>query len=531
MENSVKKKHRFFKNYKEMFANEFKGYNTTAFIKDLLAGMTVGAVALPLALAFGAASVDSSNAVIGIAAGLITAIIAGIVTGLLGGGSFQISGPTGAMTVVLTSVVAGKYGLMGMFLACFLAGVIMLLAGLLKIGKLVQFIPEPVVTGFTSGIAIIIALGQVGNFFGVDLNGTNTIDKVVNFCKNSLGNINYMSVACSLLVVVIMAFFPKKLTKFVPGSLVAIIIVTIISFVFNFNISTIGEIPTSIINSQHLSINDVNAEMLIEVFGTAISISALGMIESLLCGTCAANMKKEKFDSNIELIAQGVGNMIIPFFGGVPSTAAIARTSVAINSGGKTRLTGVFQSVFLLLCMFVFSGAIGAVPYSALAGVLVVTAYRMNEWHGIKYYFKNKLWDAIAMFLITMVATVFLDLTYAVIIGVGLSIILLVVKLTKIDFEIANGSDEKCIEIKSNGVMFFANAKELPKIVEEFETEYENYIFSFEGVIYIDVTAVESLKEMVKSIKSNGKKCVFKDASPSVLKVFENTGFAKLIAE
>ncbi len=531
MNNQATKKRQFFKHYKKIFANEFRGYNASYLIKDVLAGMTVGAVALPLALAFGAASVNAQNAAIGISAGLITAIITGIVTGMLGGGSFQISGPTGAMTVVLASVVASQYGLMGMFLACFLAGAIMFIAGLLKFGKLVQFIPRPVVTGFTSGIAIIIALGQVGNFFGVSLNGSNTIGKVIDFCANSLGDINYIAVICSLAVVLIMAFFPKKWSKYIPGSLVAIIIITVVSIILKFDINKIGSIPTSLINSEHLTLGVINLEMVRDIIPTAVTIATLGMIESLLCGTCAANMKKEKFDSNVELVAQGIGNMVVPFFGGVPSTAAIARTSVAINSGGRTRLTSVFQSFFLLLCMFVFSKAIGEVPYGALAGVLVVTAFRMNEWHSINYYFKNKLWDAVAMFVITMVATVFLDLTYAVLIGVGVSVIMLVINLSKIDVEtstveLADGTTmENTIILYSTGAMFFANAKELPKKLERLKFDYEHYIFSFRGIIYIDVTSVDTLSEMIKDLQQKGKKYSFTDINPSVWRVLERTGF------
>ena len=533
MNNQNKKRKSFFGNYKSIFASEFKGYNLSGLIKDLLAGITVGAVALPLALAFGAASVNAENAAIGIAAGLITAIVSGIVTGLLGGGSFQISGPTGAMTVILASIVGGKYGLNGMFLACFMAGIIMLLAGLLKFGKLVQFIPRPVVTGFTSGIAIIVLLGQLGNFFGVSLQGTDTISKVINFFKYSLNDINYTAVILSAAVVLIMAFYPKKLGKFVPGSLAAIILITIATVIIKADVDTIGSIPKSLVNSQHLTIGSIKPAFIKDVLGTAFTIAALGMIESLLCGTCAANMKKEKFDSNVELIAQGVGNIVVPFLGGVPSTAAIARTSVAITSGGKTRLTSVFQSCFLFLCMFVLSGAIGAVPYCALAGVLVVTAYRMNEWHSIKYYFKNKLWDAIAMFVITMLATVFLDLTYAVLIGVALSVIMLIAKLSKLEVECScvelaeNSEVEDTVILYSTGAMFFANANELPNKLEEINTDYEHYIFSFRGIVYIDVTAVDTLSQMVQDLKKNNKKYSFTGICPSVWRVLEKTGFTE----
>ncbi|MBR2029427.1 MAG: SulP family inorganic anion transporter, partial [Clostridia bacterium] len=248
-----RKKRPFFKHYKKIFVNEFKGYNGSRLVKDILAGLTVGAVALPLALAFGAASIES-NPALGIAAGLITAIIAGIVTGLLGGGSFQISGPTGAMTVVLGSIVGGQYGVQGMFVATALAGIILLVAGLFRFGKIIQFIPCPVITGFTCGMAIVIALGQLGNFFGVSLVGETTVDKLIYFFTDTLGDINVWAVVFTLVVVAIMFVYPKKWGKVVPASLVAIIFTTVLAAVMQnvegFAVNTIGNIPTSIINSE-----------------------------------------------------------------------------------------------------------------------------------------------------------------------------------------------------------------------------------------------------------------------------------------
>ena len=387
--------------YLTLLKNEFRGYGASSLLSDFVAGITVGAVALPLALAFGAASVSEEYAAIGVSAGLITAIVAGIVSGLLGGGSFQISGPTGAMTVILGGIVSGKYGLSGMFLACFLAGAILLAAGLCRFGRLIRFIPRPVVVGFTSGIAVVIALGQLGNFFGVTLAGETTLDKVIYFFTDTLGKINPYAVFFSVLAVLVMAFYPKKAAKFIPGSLAAIIVVTLVGVFWNPGVRTIGQIPSSLVNTVKLEFSAVTPEMLGDVAGSAVTIALLGMVESLLCGTCAAAMKKEPFDSDVELVAQGIGNMVIPFFGGVPSTAAIARTSVAVKSGGKTRLTAVFQSLFLIACVFVLSGAIGKVPYAALAGVLAVTAFRMNDWATIRSYFKARHAGAILQFSVT----------------------------------------------------------------------------------------------------------------------------------
>ncbi len=531
------KKRNFFKHYKKIYVNEFKGYNSLKLIKDILAGMTVAAVALPLALAFGAASVGPEYTAVGILAGMITAIVAGIITGALGGGSFQISGPTGAMTVILGGIVGGKYGLQGMFLATFIAGAILLIAGLLRLGKLIQFIPHPVITGFTSGIAVVIAIGQLGNFFGVSLSGETTGEKVAYFFETQLQNINYTALICSAAVVLLMILYPKKLSRYFPGSLASLIVMTAVVAIFSLDVKTIGSIPSTLINTIKLDFGSINLDMIKGVLKASFTIAILGMLESLLCGTCAAGMKKEKFDSNVELIAQGLGNMVVPFLGGVPSTAAIARTSVGIKSGGQTRMTSVFQSLFLIVCIFLLSGVMSAVPYPALAGILAVTAWRMNDWEEIRYFFSKKMWDAVIMFSVTMVATVLLDLTYAILIGVAVSLVFMVNRLSRIKIENVPVEPEqdvpgkKSVIVYSTGALFFANAKELSKIVYNLDKEYNRYIIALRGVVYLDVTAVSELTEMVKRLREEGKTVVFTGVSDQIMTLFEKSGFTVYVGK
>lgn len=514
-------KNSLFGQFKSMLKNEFKGYDARALLSDVIAGITVGAVALPLALAFGAASVGNADPTVGIVAGMITAILAGIVSGLLGGGSFQISGPTGAMTVILGSVVAGEHGLTGMFAASLLAGVILLVAGILHFGKLVKFIPKPVVTGFTSGIAVVIALGQLGNFFGVKLAGETTVDKVVYFFTDCLGNISVPAVVCSLAVVLLMALYPKKAAKYIPGSLAAIIVITVVTSICKIPVETIGAIPRTLVNSEHLSFGALSLDLLGDVAGSAVTIALLGMVESLLCGACAANMKKEKFDSNIELIAQGVSNVIIPFVGGVPSTAAIARTSVAVKSGGRTRLASLFHSIFLIACMFILSGAIGLVPYAALAGVLVMTAIRMNEFDAIGRYFKNKMWGPIAQFLVTMVATVLLDLTYAIVIGVALAFLLYAIDRARLHnaekLTVESSVSDGKAELRMRGVLYFANSDKPAATVASLG-EHNALVLDLGGVSYADFTACEALHELIGTEKSTGKTVTLCNVSPAIEK-------------
>ncbi len=481
--------------------NEFKGYNPGRFSKDLMAGLTVTAVALPLALAFGVGCGADA------AAGLITAILSGLIISLLSGASYQISGPTGAMTAVLITIVS-RYGLQGVFIACLMAGILLLVSGIFKFGKLISFIPAPVISGFTSGIAIIIALGQIDNLFGTVSEGETALEKL--FSYGHLGfSPNLQALLVGVLVIIIMLLYPKKLNTKVPSSLVAIIIVGIFSKLMNFQVAVVGDIPKTLLPESRLSFANLNFDQIINLISPAFTIATLGMIESLLCGASGSRMKNDRFNADQELIAQGVGNIIIPFFGGVPSTAAIARTSVSIKSGCQTRLTGVIHSIGLLLCMFLLGDVMSKLPLAALAGVLMVTAYRMNEWESIHYIFHRKFKGAISKFLITMLATVVFDLTIAIIIGVVYSLFIFVARLAKFQVTLskpvkkAKKQGLETVVAYLSGPLFFATAETFTSALQDTLT-YQKVILSFNGVFGIDMTGAQALLEYCAACKEKG---------------------------
>ncbi|MDC4240325.1 SulP family inorganic anion transporter [Clostridium tertium] len=512
--------------------NEFKGYDLLNFKQDLMAGITVTAVALPLALAFGVSSGATA------AAGLITAILAGVVIGALSGGSFQISGPTGAMSAILVALFQ-KYGLEGVWIAGALAGLILILAGILKLGKVVSYIPTPVVTGFTSGIALIIAIGQLDNFFGVSTKSSESAAiKVLNFFSTPL-NPNWYALSIGILVVVIMLIWPKKLNNIIPSSLIGLIIALSINMIFKLPVDIIGDIPQKLILDDRLSISSFNLDILKSVLVPAISIAALAMIESLLCGEVGKKMKGDTFDANRELIAQGIGNFIIPFFGGVPATAAIARTSVAIKSGARTRLVSMFHAVFLMLSMFLLAPIMSNIPLAALAGVLMVTAWRMNEWENIKYIFSKRFKGAILKFLITMFATVALDLTQAILIGVIFSSLLFIVKISNMDISISE-VDEKRLDravLKGNnlnnikvvyftGPLFFATAEKFKNEVLSIK-DAKVIILSMRGVPLIDTSALQALSEMIEEVENRNCKIMLCGLQQPVKELIDKSGFAE----
>lgn len=511
------------KRYKNLLQQEFSHYSLDKLKKDLLAGLTVAAVALPLALAFGVSSGADA------AAGMVTAIIAGVVIGSFSGGFYQISGPTGAMAAVLMGIIATQ-GLEGVLVATFIAGIFLLLAGIFKLGSLTSFIPSPVITGFTSGIAIIIALGQIDNFFGTTSTGDSAIKKLISY--SSLGfSPDIPTVLLGLIVLLILIFYPKKWNQVLPGSLVVIILSTFVTVVFKLPVAKIGTIPTSLLTGTHLKLSQLNLPMIQSLIVPAISIAMLGMIESLLCGASAGRMTGKDLDSNQELVAQGIGNIILPFFGGIPATAAIARTSVAIKSGAQTRLTGIFHALFLFLSMLIFAPIMSQIPMAALASVLMITSWRMHEWATIKNMITQKKRTALILFFVTMLCTIIFDLSIAIVVGIICGCIFFIAKSARISITTEEidwdrmalpnssaGSDWAVIYI--TGPLFFMSASQLKKELDQV-IDKEGLIFSLRGVPSIDLTALDIFADYFSVAALNNQQLIFTSMQPEVEKQFQ----------
>ncbi len=526
------------KKYLSDLKNEFKGYNGKSLSQDLMAGLTVAAVALPLALAFGVSSGADA------ASGLITAIVAGIVIGVLSGASYQISGPTGAMAAILLSVSA-QYGISGVLTAGFISGAILILAAICKVGKLVSYLPAPVITGFTSGIAIIIALGQIDNFFGTKSVGENQIQKIASYF-NGQGSFqpDWLAVMFGAIVVVLMIIYPKKWNAVVPSSLVGIIVALVVNMIFfeEGTVAEVGNIPQSLVTDGSIIKSGFDLGHITNLIIPAISIAALGMIESLLCGASAGKMKGETLDAQRELIAQGIGNMIIPLLGGVPATAAIARTSVAIKSGGKTRLVSVFHSLVLILSMFLLGGVMKRIPLAALAGVLMVTAFRMNEWTAIKSIFKKKFKSSILQYVITMIATVVFDLTVAIVIGVIAAMLVFVVKScelrvvtsdideSRLEGKVKSGHHEEFKVVYLTGPLFFGTQEKLISALESLEGATQ-VILSMRGVPTADDMSLQELERLYNRLLEKGTQISFTGVQDAVSDMMDRAGFRERIGK
>lgn len=520
----------------KILKREFAGYNAKKFGQDALAGVTAAAVALPLALAFGVSSGATA------AAGLITAVFAGVIIGGLSGASYQISGPTGAMTAILVSLVA-QYGIQGVFVASFMAGALLLIAGFLKLGGLVSYLPMPVITGFTSGIAVIIALGQVNNLTGLKSEGLTTTEKIVSYFTLPQSP-DLTALAIGGAVILFMLLYSARLGKYFPGSLAAIVLATAANIIFKFDTAKVGAIPQTVFLDDRLDIASFgDIDTVRSLIVPAVSIAALGLIESLLCGASAGRMKNEKLNADVELFAQGVGNMILPFFGGVPATAAIARTSVAIKSGGQTRMTSIIHAAVLLLSMFILGDVMSEIPLCALAGVLIVTAWRMNDKAAIKYIFGKRIKTAIFQYLITMAATVIFDLTAAILIGVAFSIIMFVVKVSDMQVTVAEIDPERiddpdidrdklkytCV-VYISGPLYFGTCSKLEEKIAALGENY-NVILSMRGVTVADISGIEALRDYCERLISKGIMVFFSCVQPPVMEMMERCGFTERFKE
>ena len=521
----------------QLWRREFGHYSTGIFRQDLLAGLTVAAVALPLALAFGVASGATA------AAGLVTAILAGFIIGALSGAPYQISGPTGAMSAVLI-VIAQRVGIEGVWVTGVLAGAIVLVIGLLRMGRFVAFIPSSVISGFTSGIAFIIFVGQIDNFLGVQTPAhESAAQKFLGYFQGGWAP-SWPTVAIGVIVILLMLFWPKAWARFVPASLMGIIAATLIAVATGWAVASIGAIPRTILLDDRLTLDAIPWGSMSVLLVPALSIAALSAVESLLCGAVASKMTGIRLQANQELVAQGIGNIIIPFFGGVPATAAIARTSVGIKSGGQTRMVSIIHSVALLAAALLFGQAISAIPLAALAGVLMVTAVRMNEWGSIRFMFGHRFKTGIVTFLVTFLATITLDLTQAIIIGGILSagvfinqVANLEVDVRKVDVERmrARGMDVRteCEYIRVaylTGPLFFAATNTFNEAFAH-EEDVDTLILSMRAVPLIDLSGLEALETLHDRLQEQGKTLMLAAVHPRVMNMLERAGLEKQIGE
>lgn len=523
--------------FKPELFNSLKNYSTKTFVSDLIAGVIVGVVALPLAIAFAIASGVSPER------GLFTAIIAGFCISFFGGSKVQIGGPTGAFAVIVYGVV-NKFGYEGLVIATIMAGILLILLGAFKMGGLVKFIPYTIVTGFTAGIAVTILTGQIGDFFGLTTGKMpgDFVGKIKVYIE-SFNTINWYSFGIAAISLIVIFLWPK-INKKVPGSLIVIILATVVSLILEHTLgwktdtigSRYGAIPSSL---PAPTIPGISLDLIKQLFPTAISIAVLAAIESLLSAVVADGMIGSKHDSNTELIAQGIANIASPIFGGIPATGAIARTATNIKNGGKTPIAGIIHAVVLLLIMLLLGKFAVYIPMAALAAVLVSVAWNMAGIPAIKALLKGQKSD-ICVLAVTFIITVFIDLTVAIEIGLGFAAFFFIKKMIDVSEvqekreNIITGIDtsgntteytipENVLVYDIEGPLFFGTVRKFEMAVERAAISCKALVLNMESTIYLDAGGIRALEQCKAACDRKGIKIILSGIHTQPYILFEKT--------
>ncbi|MBK6947320.1 MAG: STAS domain-containing protein [Haliscomenobacter sp.] len=501
-----------------------EGIGKEQLFKDISSGVIVGIVALPLAIAFAIASGVSPEK------GLVTAVVGGFLISALGGSKVQIGGPTGAFIVIVYGIVQ-QYGFNGLVISTFLAGFIIILLGLARLGNLLKFIPHSLIVGFTSGIAIIIFTSQIKDFLGLQTGAlpAGFLDKWKTFFQN-IQSVNFYAVGVAL-VTILVTQYTKKITTRVPGPFLAILVGTLGVLVFQLPVETIsskfGQISGAIPAPKLPKVDFETIQHLIE---PAFAIALLGAIESLLSAAVADGMIGGRHRSNMELVAQGIANIASALFGGIPATGAIARTATNVKNGGRTPIAGITHAVTLLLIMLVFAPYAKLIPLSCLAGILIVVAYNMGEWHSFGSVLRSNRYDALIL-LTTFFLTVFFDLVIAIEIGVVLSSFVFMKRMSDIaQFNILEDSGEQAQSEESpalppgvliyeiNSPLFFGVAQRFQETLSEINVKPKKIIIRMRFVPFIDATGIYRLKELIHSYQNRNIDVVISEPGKEVLR-------------
>ena len=526
-----------------------RSYTKADLTTDLMAGIIVGIVALPLAIAFGIASGVSPEK------GIITAIVAGFIISLLGGSKVQIGGPTGAFIVIIYGIIQ-QYGIEGLMVATMMAGVLLILLGIFKLGTVIKFIPYPIIIGFTSGIAVTIFTTQIADIFGLDFQGEKVpgdfIGKWLVYARH-FDSVNWWNFLVSIISIFIIAITPK-FSKKIPGSLVAIILVTVGVHLLKMYggitcIDTIGDRFSIKAQLPDAAVPALDWEAIKNLFPVAITIAVLGAIESLLSAAVADGVIGDRHDSNTELVAQGIANFVSPIFGGIPATGAIARTMTNINNGGRSPIAGIVHAIVLLLILLFLMPLAKYIPMACLAGVLVIVSYNMSGWRVFKGLLKNPKADVVVL-LITFFLTVIFDLTVAIEVGLVIACVLFmkrVMETTQISVitDEIDPNKESDLEVHEehliipngvevyeiNGPYFFGIATKFEEIMASLGDRPKIRIIRMRKVPFIDSTGIHNLTTLCEMSQKENIHIILSGVNPQVHNVLEKSGFYELLGK
>jgi SulP family sulfate permease len=503
-----------------------KGYSKDQFSNDLVAGILVGIIAIPLSIALAISSGVTPQQ------GLLTAIIAGFVVSFFGGSRVQIGGPTGAFVVIIYGIIV-NFGYSGLVVATLMAGILLIIMGILKFGTIIRYIPCTITTGFTSGIAVVIFSQQINDFLGLEIKKipAEFYDKIHSIIIN-MNHLNIYSLLTGALALAIIIVWPK-INKRIPGALIAILVTSVLSIVFDFPIETIGSrFPTLSAALPKFAMPVIDVSQLSSLIGPAFTIAILAGIESLMSAVVTDKLVIDKHDSNTELIAQGMANIASVLFGGIPATGALARSAANVKNGGRTPVAGIVHSITVLVIMLLLIPFAKMIPMTTLAAILIVVAYNMSEWRVFKALLKTHPAD-IMVLVITFLLTVFLDLVVAIEIGMLLAVVVFMVSMANKSKVVLN-KDLSTAEIKVlsvNGPFFFAASDHFAEYIKIHCKGARIVILSLENSYHMDATGIGALVSIVEFCKLSGIKLLLTDTKEDIQILFEKTEFVALVGE
>lgn len=534
--------------FKPKLVSTLRNYNRKTFMADLMAGVIVGIVALPLAIAFGIASGVSPEK------GIITAIVAGFIVSVFGGSRVQIGGPTGAFIIIIYGIIQ-QYGMQGLTIATIMAGVFLVLFGVLRLGTIIKYIPYPIVVGFTSGIAVTIFTTQVKDLFGLTMAEvpSDFVEKWIAYAHD-FTTLDGWTTLIGIVSVVVIAVTPR-FSKKIPGSLVAIILTTIVALLLKHyagvtSIETIGDrfsINSALPEAQMPALSWETVKGLVP---PALTIAILGAIESLLSATVADGVIGHRHDSNTELVGQGIANLVSPLFGGIPATGAIARTMTNINNGGRTPVAGIVHAVVLLLIFLFLMPLAQYIPMACLAGVLVVVSYGMCGWRSFAMLMKNPKSD-VTVLLITFFLTILFDLTVAIEVGLVIACLLFMRRMAettdvKVIMDEIDPEDDTDVKLENNehltipkgvevyeinGPYFFGAGNRFEEVMASFGSRPKVRVIRMRKVPFVDSTGIHNLTNLCLMSQKEGIQIVLSGVNPKVHAVLEHAGFYRIVGE
>ena len=529
--------------------SSLRGYNREKFAKDLMAGIIVGIVAIPLAIAFGIASG------VGPTEGLVTAIIAGFIISVFGGSRVQIGGPTGAFIVIIYGIIQ-EFGVGGLAIATVMAGIMLVLMGVFKLGTIIKFMPYPIIVGFTAGIAITIFSTQMNDLFGMGIENVpaNFVEKWVCYVEH-IGQINWIAFAMGVATILIIALTPY-ISKKIPGSLLAIVIMTFINWLLQryadvdsvFTIGKLYELPSGLpsLSVPALKEGATFFSTVQSLLPVAFTIAMLGAIEALRSAMVADGVIGSRHNSNTELIGQGLANIVVPFFGGIPATGAIARTMANINIGGRTPIAGVVHTIVLLAVLLLLGDLVGAIPMPCLAGVLIMVSYNMSGWRTIRSMCRQSRSDIFVLFT-TLLLTVIFDLTIAIEVGLVMAVILFMrrimesahISVVQNELEVHHDgeADDERLAIPDttevyeiDGPFFFGVANKFEEMAR-MRSNKPIRIIRMRKVSFIDATGIHNLEVFVSSALSEGRKIILSGVNEQVYKSLKRAGIVAMVGK